>query len=151
VRPATRTVLLALALGGAAPSVLAGCGPDASTEARMFLDRLDGVDLDDPVAERQRRVTSLANLPLADATVKRARDVCVEAHRSLLEAEELHSNARVTLARHENAGDIPVTEQQRIERDIANSNTALTRARDLMGRCERHTRDLDNRFRRRRR
>lgn len=151
LRPTARTLLVALALSGVVPAWLTGCGPDPSVEARTLLDRLDGLDLDDPIEERRRRVTSLASLPLSDATVKEARDVCVDAHQSLLDAEELHTSARAALARYEDESAIPVAEQQRIQRAITGSNDALTRARDLIGRCERHTRDLDNRYRRQRR
>lgn len=148
MRVARRTLS---ALLGASLLIGAGCGPDPSTEARSLLDRLDGLDLDAPMDERRRRVTSLANMPLHDASVKQARDVCVEAHRSILEAEELHANASAALARFEDEGAIPVGTRGSIQRDIEGSNAALARARDVMGRCERHTRDLDVRYRRRRR
>ncbi len=131
-------------------AVLAGCQDDASSEARMFLDRLDGLDLDDPIEDRRRLVDNLAHMPLSNDEVRGARDICVEAHRTLISAEDLHARARAALAPYDDENAIPVTEQQRIQRDIDGSNTALERAAGLVSRCERQTRALDLRYRHRR-
>lgn len=129
---------------------LGGCQQDPSGEARMLLDRLDQLDLDDPVEDRRRVVDNLAHMPLGNDQIREARDVCVEAHRTLLSAEDLHARARAALAPYEDESTIPITERQRIQRDIDASNRALERASGLVSRCERHTRDLDMRYRRHR-
>ncbi len=131
-------------------AALSGCQHDPSGEARMFLDRLDGLDLDDPIEDRRRLVENLAHMPLTDDDVREARDVCVEAHRTLISAEDLHARARAALAGHEDETTIPIPERQRIQSDIDGSNRALERAAGLVSRCERHTRDLDMRYRRHR-
>jgi len=88
----------------------------------MFLDRLERLDLDDPAEERRRLVDNLASMPLLDPEVSEARDVCVDAHRSILEAEERQANAARLLGRYD-ADEVPVGDDQRqhveITRDIA--------------------------------
>jgi hypothetical protein len=127
-----------------------GCEPDARNDANLFLDRVRRIDLDDPVEERRRLVDSLASLPLSAEPVQRARDACVEAHRTILEAEELHARARSAVEEHEDESQMPITERQRIERDIQESNRAIERSREMFTRCHRLTRDLELRYRSRR-
>ena len=141
----TRTLSI-LVLAAAA----AGCEPDARNDANLFLDRVQRIDLDDPVEERQRLVDSLASLPLSAEPVQQARDACVEAHRTILEAEDAHGRARAALEAHPSEEDIAITERQRIERDIQASTRAVERSRDLFARCHRLTRDLELRYRGRR-
>jgi len=140
-------LLLILGLGAA----LGACGDDARNDARVYLDRVQQLDLDDPIEERERLVDSLASLPLSAPEVQRARDACVEAHRTILEAESLHRGAREALVRADmDEHAIPITQRQRIERDIQRSNQAIERSRDLFTRCHRLTRSLETRYRRRR-
>ena len=127
----------------------AGCEPDARNDANLYLDRVERIDLDDPVEERERMVDALESLPLSAEPVQEARDACVEAHRAVLEAESLHASAREALGEHEDEGEIPITERQRIERDIQASTRAVARSRSLFSRCHRLTRDLELRYRRR--
>jgi len=144
----SRLHILFFALCGLASSA---CGNDARNDAVLFLDRVQQLDLDAPIQERERLVASLASLPLTSEEVQRARDACVEAHRTILEAESLHRSAREALVRagaDEEA--MPITERQRIERDIRQSNDAIERSRDLFTRCHRLTRGLETRYRRRR-
>jgi hypothetical protein len=141
-----KRTLTILALAAAA----LGCEPDARNDANLFLDRVQRIDLDDPVEERQRLVGSLASLPLEAESVQRARDACVEAHRTILEAEALHARARSAVEAHGEESAIAVPERQRIERDIQRSNRAIARSRELFARCHRLTRDLELRYRSRR-
>lgn len=140
----TRT-LIALAV------LALGCEPDPRNDANLFLDRVARIDLDDPAEERERMVASLASLPLTAAEVMDARDVCVEAHRTILEAETATARAREALAEHPSEAGIPIPERQRIERDIRESNVAIERSRDMFSNCHRLTRDLELRYRSRRR
>lgn len=126
---------------------VAGCEPDARNDANLFLDRVQRIDLDDPVDERERLVDSLASLPLSAEPVQEARDACVEAHRTILEAEALHASAREALEGRADETEIPITERQRIERDIQESTRAVERSRGLFSRCHRLTRDLELRYR----
>lgn len=129
---------------------LAGCEPDARNDATIFLDRVQRIDLDDPLAERRRLVASLESLPLTAPEVTRARDTCVEAHRAILSAEELTQGARAELERHEDEAAIPLVTRQRIEADIRRSNELIERSRGLFDTCHRLTRDLEVRYRSRR-
>lgn len=138
-----RTLCIA-ALAAALPLAL-GCEPDARNDANLFLDRVKRIDLDDPVEQRRELVDRLAALPLSAEEVQRARDACVEAHRTLLEAEDRHAQARTAVA-GATESDIAITERQRIEQDIQASNRALERSRQLFPRCQRLTRDLELRY-----
>ena len=137
--------LIALAL------VALGCEPDPRNDANLFLDRVARIDLDDPADQRERMVDSLASLPLSATEVMDARDVCVEAHRTILEAETATSRARAALAEHPSEAGISPPERQRIERDIRASNLAIERSRGMFSNCHRLTRDLELRYRARRR
>lgn len=115
----------------------------------MFLDRLERLDLDDPAEQRRRLVDNLANMPLSDADITEARDVCVDAHRSILEAEELQASAAQMLGRYEDDQVPSAGDRARIQRNIDSADAAIERSRDLFARCHRHSRDLDLRYRRR--
>ncbi|MEZ4336807.1 MAG: hypothetical protein R3B82_09285 [Sandaracinaceae bacterium] len=126
---------------------LLGCEPDARNDATIFLDRVQRIDLDDPVAERRRNVESLASLPLSAPEVRRARDACVEAHQTILDAEGITSAARAEVERYEDESQIPITARQRLEADIRRSNGLIERSRSLFDTCHRLTRDLEVRYR----
>ena len=136
-----RTILLALAV------LLVACEPDARNDAVIYLDRVQRLDLDDPVAERRRLVESLASLPLSAPEVVSARDACVEAHQTILEAEGHTASAREAVERYPEESDIPIPIRQRIERDITRSNQLIERSRAMFDACHRLTRDLEVRYR----
>lgn len=115
----------------------------------MFLDRVERIDLDNPVAQRRRLVENLATLPLSDSEVTAARDVCVDAHRAILEAEDRHADAAALVARHGTSP--PAAIHLRVERALDEGDRALARSRDLFSRCHRESRELDARYRRHRR
>lgn len=127
--------------------LLAGCEPDARSDAIIYLDRVQRLDLDDPISERRRLIDSLASLPLSAPEVRTARDSCVEAHQAILEAEELTRRARRAVERHEEESMIPAPERVRIERDISASNRLIERSRSMFDMCHRLTRGLELRFR----
>lgn len=130
--------------------VLGGCEPDARNDAHLFLDRVQQLDLDDSIEERRRMVNSLASLPLTSEPVQQARDACVEAYRTILEAEERQARARGSVEQHEDESAMSIAERRRIEDDIRESRQALERSRELFPRCHRLTRDLQLRYRSRR-
>jgi len=156
VAPVRRALVLSFLLVGAA------CEGDASTEARMFLDRVERLDMDDPLEERRRLVDNLATLPLVHGDVIAARDVCVDAHRAILEAEDLRLEAVALLARcgpvcagQPGGPEVDGTADQLrarldLDRNMGRADRALERSRDLFSRCHRETRALDTRYRRRR-
>lgn len=115
----------------------------------MFLDRLERLDLDDPADTRRRLVDNLATMPLSDPDVTEARDVCVDAHRNILDAEEAQASASQLLGRYEEDEVPSAGDRARIQRHIESADAAIERSRDLFARCHRHSRDLDLRYRRR--
>jgi len=127
----------------------AACDHDSSAEARMFLDRVGQIDLDTPIAERRRLVDSLASLPLTDDEVSAARDLCVNAHRSILEAEQHQADAVALVALH--GDDLPPEVELQVGNDIEQSGRALERSRDLFSRCISEQHAIDARYGRRRR
>ena len=83
--------------------------------------------------------------------VGEARDICVEAHQSLITAEDASARARSAFESYESESAIPAVERQRIEADVARSDRALSASSQLFSRCHRLTRDLELRYRSRRR
>ena len=130
--------------------MLLGCEPDARNDAVIYLDRVGRLDLDDSVADRRRLVRSLASLPLSSPEVQGARDACVEAHETILEAEQLTDRARAAVERYEDESQIPITARQRIESDISESGRLIERSGPMFDTCHRRTRDLEVRYRARR-
>ena len=126
-----------------------GCEPDARNDANLFLDRIQRIDLDDPLETRRTRVASLATLPVEHPQVWSARDACVDAHQAIIEAEESSARARGAFEGYDSEDAIPVVERQRIEREIQASTRAVERSRGLFSRCHRLTRDLELRYRHR--
>ncbi len=132
---------------------LAACDDGrARNEAMLFLDRYQVIEIDDPIEERGPLVEALERLALSDADVDRARDTCVEAHRSLLDAEERHAAARHELvtAMGEEGAEVPPDVAARIEAAIDESNAAIERSPALFSSCYREVRALESRFHRRR-
>ncbi len=127
--------------------LLLACEPDERNDAIIYLDRVARIDLDDSVVDRRRLVQSLASLPLSSPEVQAARDACVEAHQTILTAEELSSAARAALEQYEDESQIPITARHRIGADIDRSTRLIERSRPMFDRCHRLTRDLEVRFR----
>ncbi len=138
------------------------CKGDASAEARMFLDRYERLDMDDPLEERRRLVDNLRTMPLVHSDVTQARDVCVDAHDAILEAEDLRVEAVALLERcgpvcaGQPAGpEVDGTAEQlsarlELDQNMGRAERALERSRGLFSRCHRETAALNTRYRRRR-
>lgn len=139
-----RATLILVAL-----TLAAACDHDPTAEARTLVERVNQLDLHAPPDERRRRVDSLASLPLRDEAIKATRDVCVDAHRSILDAEERHANAIGLYAVHGEAA--PDDVRSDIERNLEESSRALERSRDLFSRCLSETGSLEGRYGRGRR
>jgi hypothetical protein len=120
-------------------------------EALLFLDRYEGIDLDDPLDERKQSIDALAALPLSSAEVAEVRDVCVEAHRTLIRAEEHSAAARADLehatADGQREEDIPTEVRAQIEAHLQSSNESLALARETLPRCMERVHQLEVRFR----
>ena len=132
---------------------LAACDDGrARNEAMLFLDRYQIIEIDQPFEERRPLVEGLERLAISDVDVDRARDACVEAHRSLLDAEERHASARHELVEAVGAegAEVPPEVAARIETAIDESNAAIERSPALFSTCYAEVRALEGRFHRRR-
>lgn len=138
-----RALLVCFLLIGAA------CERDSAAEARMLLDRVQSIDLDSSVAERTRLVDSLATVRLTDPELVGTRDVCVDAHRAILEAEGLQAQAAERLEGYASEEVPSAGDQLQIRRDIETADREIQRSRELFTRCHEETRALDVRYRRR--
>ena len=127
--------------------ILAACGPDPQNEARLFLDRMGQVDLDDPLEDRRAWADTLERMPFATEEVRRARAACLDAHRTLISAEDQNAEARRRL--DEVGGDedsLSAESRAAIEAAIGESNRALARSRGLFSRCTAEKRGLEGRY-----
>ena len=131
--------------------VVCGCGDRTENEARLFLDRIERIDSDDPPERRRPRVDALASLALTSEEVKHARDVCLDAHRSLIDAETRQGEARRELDRITANGANPHAPVEpavgaRIQKAIGDSERAIARSRDLRPRCQDEVGELDRKY-----
>lgn len=132
-----------------AAAVLAGCQDSERTQARMLLAQLRSIVIKDSCEVRKPLVAKLEALGLTDEELRRIRHKCVQAHRSLIAAEEQQLKARQVLTnltgedldkKLGNADAIVVAEA------IERSNRELKRAKELFPGCEQATRELELRF-----
>jgi hypothetical protein len=143
-------LLLAIALVVSVPAC--SCNDERTrNEAMLFLDRFEEIDLDDPLEERRAAIDDIRGLALSDEDVLRARDMCVEAHDALIEAEDQHAAARHQVVVASTGGaEIPPDIAEQVERAIDESGRAIERSRELFPRCTREVNALEARFHRRR-
>lgn len=125
-------------------------------DALLFLDRYDDLDVDDAIEQRRPLVDDIAALPFSSNEVDGVRDHCVDAHRTLIVAEERGVEARALFDRATDGGrvpegDIPTDIRASIEAALGESNDALERVRPLMADCDDRVRRLRTRFQPRRR
>ncbi len=152
----SRNLVLAsilVAVGAVAVIAFLMRGSDRTrNDAMLFLDRFGELDVDAPVTERTPHVEALASMPFASQEVDEVRDLCVEAHQTLLLAEERGAEARVSFDRATEQGrlregDISPDVRASIEAALRESNQALERVRPLMAHCDDRVRGLRARFR----
>ena len=129
--------------------VAAGCGPDEGNEARLFLDRYEGLDVNvDDLGERRRRVASLERLAIASERVQGARESCLAMHEALLEAEEQQAEARrlVTVLERSAPESRTADAVASVDHALTRSADAATRVRALRPECDEKLADLRARF-----
>jgi hypothetical protein len=151
VKPAA-VVMVAVALGAGAA---VGCGDQKANDARLFLDRVERIDVEGPRESRRVAVDALANVAVETEEIQRARDLCVEAHRTLLDAEDTQANAQAELDRIIGNGinpnaDIAPDVASRLDRQITEARQGIERSRQLMPRCQDEVGDLAREYARRR-
>lgn len=129
--------------------VAAGCGPDEGNEARLFLDRYEGLDVNvDDLGERRRRVASLERLAIASERVQGVRETCLSMHEALLEAEEQQAEARrlVTVLERSAPESRTADAVASVDHALTRSADAATRVRALRPECDEKLADLRARF-----
>lgn len=137
------TVVALLALVGLA------CGADETNEARLFLDRYEGLDVNvDDLDERRRRVDALDRLAIASERVRSVRETCLAMHSALLEAEVQQAEARRLVTALERSAPESRTEDAvaAVDQALTRSADAATRVRALRPECDEKLADLRARF-----
>jgi len=112
---------------------VAGCGDSEADETRRFLQIAEGLDVDATPEARRGGIEELRRLSLSNAGLRTTRDTCIQGHEALLAAERLTAGARTDLeALERSENPRPDTT---IAKAIADSNTALERAQQLVPAC----------------
>jgi hypothetical protein len=118
---------------------------DARGEARVLVRQLSEFSDDRSLVERSNALGALAKLPLRSADHAQARDVCVAAHRGMLDAETSQASARKALQEAQSQaanGGLDKARATSIANAIEASNRALTQAKQRFPECERAMRKL---------
>jgi hypothetical protein len=128
--------------------VSAACsGSSQDREARLFLERIEGISVEAPIDVRGPKIEELERMPLADASLVSLRDACVRAHRMLLRAEQGQENARLLLSTASaERGTLDADTSRRISQAIAQSTDDVDESRRLFVSCDGPVRELASRF-----
>jgi hypothetical protein len=129
--------------------VCIACGADETNEARLFLDRYDGLDVNvDDLDERRRRVEALERLAIASERVRGVRETCLAMHSALLEAEVEQAEARRLVTVLERSAPESRTEDAvaAVDQALTRSADAATRVRALRPECDEKLADLRARY-----
>lgn len=147
------TFASALLTGAILLTVLGACGDREErvrAEARGFLTLYEATDHRSPIPERERKVAQLEQLTLSDEAVRKTRDACVEAHRTLIRAERENEEASGLLEKAVGAqvgGEpLPVAEAERIRARLTAAEGSIAESRKRFEQCESDTRSLSLRF-----
>ncbi|HEX5659032.1 MAG TPA: hypothetical protein VFX59_17680 [Polyangiales bacterium] len=131
---------------------LAGCDREGRVraEARTFLALYEATDHRAPIPERERKVLQMEQLALSEEAVRAARDECVAAHKTLIDAEKQNEHASVeldkALAAQPKGEPLPPDQIARIRSEIQVAEGSLSDARKRFEHCETQARSLDLRF-----
>jgi hypothetical protein len=132
--------------------LLAACDREGRVraEARTFLALYEATDHRAPIPERQRKVLQMEQLALSEEAVRAARDECVAAHKTLIDAENQNEHASVeldkALAAQPKGEPLGQDEIGRIRTEIQVAEGSLADARKRFEHCETQARSLDLRF-----
>ncbi len=125
---------------------LAGCGSSEKQDAQKLVAHVRAVDPELSAAERRPRLDELETLPIATATLRELRDTCVEAHRSLLVAEEQAELATTTIRTAGSASQLTAEQRTAVERALATQERSVAKAEELLPQCEREVDALALRY-----
>ncbi len=115
----------------------------------MFLQTVNGIDMDASPDERREQLATLRALEVRHPEVKTALEHCLSAHDALLMAEEEQQRAQHALdgaLRGNHARSFSSDEATRLNKMIKRSDENAARARTLFPRCHAATRSLTLRY-----
>jgi hypothetical protein len=119
-------------------------------DAQRFLGQYKTLTYDLRGTELEKRVAALEALPLGQAEVKEARDLCVAGHRAVLAQERLQEahGAEIdrALATRSDGAPLDAATLARLKEKLDAAQLALTGAREQLERCEAKARALAIRF-----
>lgn len=127
----------------------AGCTDRGETEAQMVLEHVQALDPYAESKDRRQLVEQLQGMELETEEVAQVRDGCVEAHRRLLEAEDLQAEAKKSLDEVEaakNGGELSAVEAEDIAGAIQRSNDALLEAGAMLPKCQQRAAKLGSKY-----
>ncbi|MGF1469791.1 MAG: hypothetical protein ACFCGT_27010 [Sandaracinaceae bacterium] len=136
MRPLSLIALGLLATGG--------CDDIPDNDARLLLDRAQHIDVSAPIADRRQDVERLSRLPLSSPRSQALRDLCVRAHRAMIEVEDAHGEVRAGLERY--GGDeaaIPEDERRQLSEQLEAADRRLGESRALFTECQGRLRELE--------
>jgi hypothetical protein len=121
-----------------------GCGARDSEheEARELLERIARLDPNAPSDTRGAALSALEAMPLHDQGLRAMREVCLAAHRGLLEAERGQAAVRARLE-----GDKPETDLPALQAAMQKATAQLAQAQTALTQCEDQTRKATVRYR----
>lgn len=128
--------------------VFAACsGSSQDREARLFLERIEGISVETPIDVRGPKVEALERTTFSDPSLVSLRDACVRAHKMLLRAEQGQENARLLLSTASaERGTLDADASRRISQAIAQSTSDVEESRRLFVACDGPVRELASRF-----
>jgi hypothetical protein len=126
-----------------------GCQDAKKQESRALLELVHAINIKDPYPKRKAALAALQRVEIRDNGVARVRELCVKAHKALIESEERQSQARLTLGGSVSGNPkspFPADKANEVTTMIEQSNTALRLAITTFPLCEREIRSLAIRF-----
>jgi hypothetical protein len=140
-----RVALVIRGLGLFAALSTACCGAEKSArdDVHTVLEAISRLDPNAPAETRRAAIEAVSALPIEDKEILELRDVCLQAHRGLLEAEVDQQAVRAALESPEPASQqlgVLQGKMQRAAAVLATAHAALTT-------CESRSRELTVRYR----
>lgn len=125
--------------------VLVGCGDHEEEEARNLVAHVRALDPQLPIADRRSLLEQLDQLNLRTERLRPVRQTCVEAHGSLVEAEEKGDEARAAI-RAAGGQELQGEARAAVEQMLQTQERSIARAEELLPQCEREVDALSLRY-----
>ena len=142
---AARVAFVIQGLGLIVAAVCPGCGSEKGVrdDAHAVLEAISRLDPNAPVEARHAAIAAVGSLPVEDKELVALREVCLEAHRGLLEAEVEQQAVRAAID-----GPQPATEQLgALQGKMQRAAAVLATAQAALTTCETRSREITMRYR----